>query len=166
MQTGRRACAERKESADPWSDVSDHVLGGGFLRPTPLRPGHLAAKLGPISLIRTLYIKWVQILPKLQKSCPGGSRPKLGSLFAHLKFVKVRRITYYQNIRQPCLIMQFQNELNAFKNAQKVKEYVAPLRSSAPTHGFDCSLINLTKVEMSQSPLWSSPSQSLCLNGK
>ena len=44
---GRRACAERKESADPRSGVSDHVLGGlppptpSALTPVPAeRPGN------------------------------------------------------------------------------------------------------------------------------
>ena len=40
-----------RKSADPWSGVSDHLVGGGFLPPTPLRPGH------PPRAPRTVWLK-------------------------------------------------------------------------------------------------------------
>ena len=72
--------AKREPKGDQNASQNPPTLGracqtihwGRFTSPYPLRPGLLAAKLTPNSLIWTPLLKWVLNLAQIQKSCNGG----------------------------------------------------------------------------------------------
>ena len=66
--------------------VSKPLLGEVYLPPTPLHLGPLAAKVGPDSSIRTLYVYWGLTLAQSEKSCGAKRIVFFGSILAHFEF--------------------------------------------------------------------------------
>ena len=57
----------KSEPNPPTLGVSKHPLGEVYLPPTPLHLGPLAAKVGPESSIRTLYVYWGLTLVRMDQ---------------------------------------------------------------------------------------------------
>ena len=97
--------------------MSKPLLGEVYLPPTPLHLGPLAAKVGPESSIRTLYVYWDHILTLRDQILPRGVQCNFGPLLPTLKFKRLGYgpnssiRTLYVNWVQFCFILESISEL-------------------------------------------------------
>ena len=69
--------------------MSKHPLGEVYLPPTPLHLGPLAAKVGPESSIRTLYVYWGLTLVRMDQILTRGAIVNFGPLVAPVRFKRI-----------------------------------------------------------------------------
>ena len=65
------------------------LLGEVYLPPTPLHLGPLAAKVGPESSIRTLYVYWGLTLVRMDQILRRGASVNFGPLVAPVRFKRI-----------------------------------------------------------------------------
>ena len=68
--------------------------GEVYLPPTPSALGSLAAKVGPESSIRTLYVYWGLTLVRMDQILRRGASVNFGPLVAHLRFKRIGSILW------------------------------------------------------------------------
>ena len=66
--------------------MSNPLLGEVYLPPTPLHLGPLAAKVGPESSIRTVFVYWGLTLVRMDQILPRGVKVHFGRVFTHFEF--------------------------------------------------------------------------------